>query len=370
MCPRMGARNARRQTSDNSALWQNWFNSLGPNPAPPCIEFGEGPFKFSSPVTYTFPGVLQLSVTVRGQGADVTNLVFPASNGLTLNYTSITHSSHVRDLSFVTGANGTYTGLALSSNAATAVSDQSDVTRVTFRGATPYTNYWGVGVQSTVVGNVNFLGDDWIGGQSAGPNFAGNGVYLVGDPGTTRYGFQYNFTQCNWFAENIGIQYGSYIQGVVVDQGTFSGSTGINLASSLSGLAAELTVSNSQFATIGNGIGVGTYIYDYNIANNLFFVAPSVVGIAIGQNGGGSITGNTFVPAPSAAHASNYGITIATTAANFATSITGNNFSQLSNGILLNTGSTNVNVQSNAYANVSTNTTNIGTGNTIGGGSP
>jgi hypothetical protein len=49
--------------------------------------------------------------------------------------------------------------------------------------------------------------------------------------------------------------------------------------------------------------------------------------------------------------------------------ITGNIFVTLTNAITLDTTSTKVNVQSNAYLGCSVGVTNTGTGNTIGGGS-
>jgi nitrous oxidase accessory protein NosD len=49
--------------------------------------------------------------------------------------------------------------------------------------------------------------------------------------------------------------------------------------------------------------------------------------------------------------------------------ITGNTFKNLVTGISLRTATSGVNVQSNSYNNVTTHISNLGTGNTLGGGS-
>jgi len=353
--------------TDNTTALNNALSALPSTGG--CLAFPAGNFLFSSAISFTYPATLQYSLTIVGAGADVTQLYWPSTNGLTINFIGVTHSVHIRNLSFVTNTNNTYTALTLHTSAVSSVSTQNDIQDVTFRGTTPASITWGTGVSTMSVGNINFQNDDFIGWNS-GSTFYGIGVSIAGAD-ASHYAFLFNFTGCNFFTLNIGLNYGSYTQGVSVANSNFSGNNGINLAAGLSGLAAQLNVTTSQFASyLGPSINVGTYLYNYSIIGNLFFVPASTIGVYIAQNGGGQIVGNTFTPQSNQALSGNYGILIKTTAANFATTVVGNTFSQLSTGVLADTGSQYVNVQSNAYADVTAHTGNNGTNNTIGGGSP
>jgi hypothetical protein len=322
------------------------------------VEFPAGKFKFLSAITYNLPAGIN-SVTVKGQGQDVTILTWPnASGGMTFNYAGISSSVHLRDLSFTTGttAGGTAVTLTLASSVANpAVFAQSDFYRVTFRGDDGYavTDYWSTDVAVANVSNVNWEGVAMYGAST--PN--GNGITLVGLPGSSTYGVQYNVAKSTFESLNQGITYGSFVQGVTVDQCNFTGSNqGIISLSSQTGTLAQLAVTNSQFGITANSAGLVTLtpIVETQIANNLFIALGSnATAINLSQNAHFTITGNEIT---SSTVTGTGGILIGTSGGGSRGNITGNDIFGFGTGISLQSGAININVQSNTLTG---NTTSI-----------
>jgi hypothetical protein len=161
-----------------------------------CIFFTPGKYRFNSGISYSLPAGI-FSVTLVGGGQDNTILYWPnASGGITFNYAGISSSVHVRDLSLTTGT--TNGGSAVTLNLSTSVANPavtaiSDFYRVTMRGDDGYvvTDYWTNCVNVANVSNIQWDNLSCFG--AATPN--GNGINLVGLPGSSTYGVVYNIAK-------------------------------------------------------------------------------------------------------------------------------------------------------------------------------
>jgi len=337
-----------------------------------CVYFPPGNYAFTNSISYTFPSSTGGSITIKGAGADLTNLTFnkPSASLLTIIFQGPYNSAHVRDMTIASAiAASSNTGLFFSQGVSTvsnpANSALSDVTGVTFRGADGYvvTDGWSTGVLVSSVSNVNFTNDVWV-----GPSAGTVGVLLQGT--STALGVVYQFQGCTFNYINIGIEYAQWVQGVTVAQSNFTGGVdGILTPASQAGLD-ELLVYGNQFNVSGNGIFLSTGVESAQIFGNIFLVPNSANGIFMSFAGNNVIANNTFEPA-NGSPAGNNGLVISGTINNWPNVITGNSFNQMkSDGIQLGSGSTGNNVQSNAYFGNGTNIVNAGSGNTIGGGSP
>jgi hypothetical protein len=330
-----------------------------------CVFLPPGKFAFNSMWTYTIPA--NGSLTILGAGPDVTQLSWASNGGIYLNHTGSFSSAHIRDMSFLAGA--VLGGDAITLNQTTATLSNpantapSDITNVTCRGSDGYlaTNVWSDCVTVKSVSNINFLNL-----FSSGPSIAGgNGVQLIST--STAPGVAYNFENSTFNWQNIGIYYGTYIQGVTINQCNFTGGvTGI-IAPSGAVALDQLTITNSQFNTTGTSINLQVNIPATQIIGNLIAVLNSgQSGISITQPGLYTILGNNI---GGNGTSNTYGIYFTGGSASSSGVITGNTLYRLNYGIYLNTGISGVNVQSNAYNAVTTDVTG-GAGNTIGGGSP
>jgi hypothetical protein len=179
----------------------------------------------------------------------------------------------------------------------------------------------------------------------------------VGLPGSSTYGVQYNVAKSTFESLNQGITYGSFVQGVTVDQCNFTGSNqGIISLSSQTGTLAQLAVTNSQFGITANSAGLVTLtpIVETQIANNLFIALGSnATAINLSQNAHFTITGNEIT---SSTVTGTGGILIGTSGGGSRGNITGNDIFGFGTGISLQSGAININVQSNTLTG---NTTSI-----------
>lgn len=344
--------------------------AVAQNPGHLRVHFPAGKFYFSSPLTYTFPASPTIaSLTITGEGQDVTELLFAASvNGANITANNQFNSVHIRDMTFSTTGQGPTTcyGINLVQGAASipnpANTPQSDITNVTFRGSDGYqvTNYWARGVNVAFWANVCFNGV-----YVAGFGFSTDGVFLAGSSSLIPAPF--NFFNCTFNFCHSGISYEAYAQGLSVVACNFTGNQyGILSAPSQSGLD-QCSVTGSQFNCTIAGIGLMSPVGAVSITNNFFLVQNNSSGIYMDQTYDYTIFGNTFNPAI-LPRVNQTGITI-DHYFGVGGVITGNSFLNLSNAVLLTANSQQVNVQSNSYHSNTTNVANGGTGNTIGGGS-
>lgn len=257
-----------------------------------CIYFPPGKYKFTTSLSYNIPAGI-FSVTLVGSGPDSTVLTWPnASGGLTYNYAGISSSAHLRDLSLTTGT--TNGGNALTLNMASSVVNvgvaaTSDIYRVTMRGDDGYrtTDYWTIGLNIANVSGVQ-VDNLTVSGSSTQQ---GIGTTITGLPGSSTYAVVLDIAKSNYFGLASGLIYGSFVQGVTVDQTNFTFVTnGIGSAGSETGALVQLAVTNSQFnpGTVsgGTGINTATVIGGLQILNNFFVIGgPSQFGIIVASAG-------------------------------------------------------------------------------------
>jgi hypothetical protein len=337
-----------------------------------CIFFPPGKYRFNAAVSFTLPAGV-FSVALIGAGQDATALTWPnAAGGMTFNYAGISSSVHLRDLSLTTGiASG---GTALTLNCAASITNPantavSDLYRVTIRGDDGYgaTDYWSTGLAVANVSNVQCDNLSVCGSSSQ----QGTGVNLTGLPSSSTYGVQYNMAKSTLQNIATGILYGSYVQGLTVDQTNFTFATnGIADAGSETGALVQLSVTNSQFnpgaVSNGNGIVTATAIGSVQIANSMFVIGgPSQSAITLSQAKHFAIANNEIQGIGSTA---SNGIVIGTTMSNSPGIIAGNDifgFTGAASGIWLQAASALVNVYGNVFAANTTNITSAGTNNVI-----
>jgi hypothetical protein len=224
------------------------------------------------------------------------------------------------------------------------------------------TDYGSIGIESSNVSNVVFYGDTIIGSSGR----LGIGIDLVGLPGSSTYAVGFDVVSANIGNLQYGILYGSYVQGLQLNSSNLIGNqygllaptadTGGNTSALIQGNNLDNTVADILFQTNVGGT---------TISGNAFFANFASVNGFSGICVSCSFTGNTFL---STTTTGTCGICLISGGTN--NIIVGNLFQGFSVGVSLASGANNNNVQSNAYNSNTTNTSNSGTGNTIGGGSP
>jgi hypothetical protein len=335
------------------------------------IEFPAGKFRFNSALSLTLPNSLA-SVTVKGQGQDVTTLFWPnAAGGLTINYVNALNTAHVRDLSFTTGQAGGGTGLTFTSSAVSQGIPVSDIYRVTLRGDDGYNvaDYWSTGVLSHNVSNLNVDGLMVQGvGSTGSGTLHGIGMQSEGAPALPGYAVVVNVAKGVFQNLNTGILYGSYLQGLTVDQTNFTiVQNGIISNASETGTLGQLAVTNSQFGlfnNVGGGIVTATAIAQTQIANNFFFInstASNVSAISLTLNNHFNIVGNQIT---SLTTTGTNGIVIGTTTAGAVGVISANDIFGFNVGLTLQAGSLNTRVEGNTLEGNTGNISLAGTGHT------
>lgn len=351
--------------SDNTAAWNAAITQLGTING--AILFGPGTYSFASAISVSLASASQQSLSVFGYGQGVTRLLWPAApGGITVTYLSPDNSFQLRGLSLITGVAAGGFGLTLTTTVTMAAEYITMLRDLDIRGEDSMgsgggTDYWSKGIE---VANVPYISYDNV--NILGAVASGIGVHFAGTNSVDKSSVVHTFSKCNFNWLSIGVEYGTEAQGVFVDQCNFvGGTTGISV---LPGNGqVQLTVTASEFNTSQDQIFIDASadIADVIISGNLIFVAPNSVGISISNGQRFSITGNDFFSTGTLTN----GIDVAGNDANNNGIISGNNFQGFANAILLDTGSSGWNVQSNAYKFNTNNVVNSGTGNTVGGGS-
>ncbi|HEX7911805.1 MAG TPA: glycosyl hydrolase family 28-related protein [Paraburkholderia sp.] len=350
--------------SNNDTAYTNAIAAAPNTSTAICVYFPPGFYAFGSQDTYTY-AASYVSVSIQGAGAGVTTLSWPANGGLKFVLKDGTDSIHLNGFSMVGGTVGTGTAITLNT-AATALASAalSTIENIDIRGANGYfgTQYFNHGIDINSVSNVNINNVNAVGpGTPAGVGLNLNGTSSV-------LGIVYNISNSTFDQWNDGINYGPYIQGVQVTNSNFTNNNaGIFVPASESGIN-QLSVSNSQFNNVQYNILANSALPDVIITGNLFLVDNSSSGVNLQASSYFNITGNAFQP-NSGSPSNVFGVVVNGWAVG-AGIITGNMFYNLTTGIALQSTSKNVNVQSNVYNSCSANTSNSGTGNVIGGGSP
>ena len=350
---------------DTSAILaaMNLSINLGP------VYFPCGNYKITSPITINLAAGASISVT--GAGADCVLLNFTNNSGIIVNYGNQFSSTHWRGFAIGAGQAGGGAAITLAQAVAStnpASGATSDFSAVTVRGSDGYgvTDYWGTGFSVQNVSNVNWYGVS-VTGPNPGVSFCGSscgvGIILAGVPASTAYGVAYNVASSAFNFNTYGIEYGSYVQGLTVNQTNFTGDkSGIYVPAGDTGILSLLSVANSQFASGANNIDIEALMIGPIITGNFFQIATSSAGVfAISQ--WGTFSGNTFFIAGGASSTTGIALTGPSGTQN---TITGNVFNDLTTGWSTTSGTNFTKVIGNAYVSDAANYSDSSTTSSIG----
>ncbi len=344
------------------------------------LYFPAGKYFISRKVAHTlFNG--QSSLIIKGDGSGVTQLFWPnARGGIDITCPSMLNAVTVRDMTLSTHTSGTDTALAITNTSGRAPPNnfntswrQTLIESITIEGDPRTYAYWDIGIVLNGVSVANFVdiyiegGDGLIGGEER--TSAGTGVLMQGVPAIAQFGVIFNFTRCLFSDLGIGIEIGSFIQGVTVSQCNFIGGTTTAIYSRATSLGENtlLAVSDSQFDAVATQIRLDKGIENVQISNSMFFVKQNQSGILQNRGAYLQVSNCLFV---SGTKGGSFGTGISVTNGNQnAAIITGNIFHSLAIGVFIDINSSHVNVQSNSYSSNAQNVLNQGAFNTIGGGS-
>lgn len=324
-----------------------------------ALYLGVGTYQFQSTITINMvasPG----SFTIAGMGQDVSVLHFPSTDGIKFNATAAQHSIHLRDFSLTTHGS-TQVGLRLNNSVALGDFGQSDIFRVTLRGAPVGLFWWGTGIQVNGLSAINFDTVLYF-GSSANSGIA---LDLQRSSHTPFYGIQYNLVSCAFYNAGIGIQYGDFIQGVTCTGCNFGGITGIFQTTGIGAEDIQLVLVNCQFGPLlGNGILLESPLLDVMITGCMFTIEAGQTGISCAASGLVTIVNCQFGAA--SAGVGNGIILAATVASAQGVTITNCQFNVLDVGIGLTNTTMGVSFRGNIYNLCNTPVDDAGSNNISG----
>lgn len=351
-------------TGSNNAAWTAVLAAGTPDHQ--CIYFPRGNYLFATTPVWNAPSGAS-SITVRGDGQDVTQLFFVAGqNGLTLALQATTNSVRVHGMSIRTNGVNSGFGLVIQGlQTANAEGVQSDIDDVAFYGGDcpACSDYWQGAINILNFPIINF-GKIHIVGSPIMSGTSGLGVGVILSANSASPGVVYNFSkiEADYLAQ--GMQILDNIQGVNITQSNFTGvNTGVYVPTGIAyGHDDQLMISDSQFNAFANAITISSPFRHTNIHDN-YFVVPGNANAVFLQNyamtdihdnhfinvGGGGGNGIVFGA---------YGNDVSTVA---------NNTTQFfTTGIYLQSGSQNVTLlPGNTGASNTNNVVNSGTNNTV-----
>lgn len=249
------------------ATWLSLLPSYGG-----ALTFPAGTYLFSNPIAITLAAA-RACITLEGDGSNLSNLVWATPNGgISITAAGSYNSVHIRGLSILTGVAGG-AGCALSLNSTFwNLGNWSTIDDVTIRGkdGPGGTEYWDHAAIFTGWGNINSRSLNTNGSK-------GNGVGIVarGQTSPLMYAVLFNFDSCSFNDHSYGLIYGSYVQGLTLNQCNFNGESGIaGLATMVGaeGVLSLLSITGSQFDYGGPAILLQTAIDSVQLANNTFTI--------------------------------------------------------------------------------------------------
>lgn len=339
-----------------------WAGAAAAMPNGGCLYFPTGKYLFSSGKGWTLPNASNASLKIIGDGQNASSLYWPnASGGLTVSYGSSLNSVQVEDIAFTTGVPAGGTGLTLTTSAGClGFFTKSSIIRTVFRadnltGSLGSGNYWTNGylfnnVSGSSVESVAVFGGAIVGGGIGGAG----GVYQGTSSSCTS--IYHDISKSIFNNLNIGIEYGAWSQGMTITQ--------TNLQNNNNGLlvptASETNLSQFNIgpgvqiaSTSGDGMLVQSPVGSITITGSDIFAAAGHAAVNLEFTSDVAISGNTF---EGPGDGGSFGILLGTTTAGTVETITGNTIRGFANGIFLNSGEANANIQGNSFL---TNTTNI-----------
>ena len=346
--------------SDSTSAIQTCLNVAAAMGTGAAVYFPAGTYAISEVLTYNFAAAGDIGLAIYGDGPDVTQLVWPNSDGLYIQYHDITSSITLRGLSFVTGSGGSHTALSLS-NPTGGANDGGGATNlienVTFHGSDGYgqTAYWASCVVMSLISDVNFYSCNFDQREASGTF----GVYVQGTA-SDNLAVIFNFTNCGFKGGNYSIFYGAYAQGLTISGCNFVGSNyGVYCNSGEDGLV-QLGVTNSQFNCLLSNIELNTIVGDVFLSGNLFYIntggGTGQVAVNLGNINNFTVIGNQFI----GNNAGDTGLLVSEIAGQIGGTVIGNTFSNYgSQAVYLGEGTKNINVLANSYAGNAATVTNL-----------
>ena len=354
--------------NDDTSAVQAAVNYLISQPTAGIVYFPRGTYWLGSSITATFTDNRYASIGFVGEGSEAALLFWPSSNGIAITLHHPNQSFRVRDLTLMTGTSlllaPNYTALAIT-GPATTPSTQSDISGVTFRGINGSVFFWQTNINVYGTGLVSF-NNLWFPSP-----LNGNIIGVIISSGTpVGLGESvYNFYNCNWSGGGKGIVWGNYIQGMTINQCTFGGLyNAVYCSSGTLGSLGGLEITSSQFNCYSTAVYINNAFSVVSVANNYFElqVAGSQVLFQAISTTGINIVGNQFW---NNAGTGTNGIGVYFLSGCLMATVVGNCFTGLGTAVRIESGASNITVQSNSYYNNGTPYVNLGSNNSIGGGS-
>jgi len=342
----------------------------------PCVYFPQGTYKFSNSQTVALSATTPTgSVAINGDGADLTNLIFPANtSGISIALSTQYQSFHLRGFSVLTQNKGASTiGLNFKQNQTPvtnpANSALNTIENVTIRGSDGYNvaNAWAYGINSDGISNLNLVSVNVTGQGGA---YATTGVgFQAGSSFSAIIPVSINITGSTFNYCNYGFIYGPYLQGVTISQSNFVGdAVGIYAPSGETGLD-ELIVTGTQFNCNQFDIALISPVQATILTSNFFYIAgTSTTAVYLPQYTSGAINSNVFNGLGSNENAIVFGTYAGGGGAGF--SVMGNSLFTFQTGIWMQPPSQYVYTMTNNFGAVATHTLNSGTHNSVGVATP
>jgi hypothetical protein len=162
------------------------------------VYFPAGTFTFESAIVYTVPSSSSpFSLSIVGDGADVSVLYWPTTNAINIKCTQATHSVHFRDLTISTGQSCKHNGIEIDQSDYGYPCFASDFVRVNFRGQTALAQYWATGITINGLSNVNYDTLLIYGGSASGTGVS------IDDTGTNDFSVVHNLSRCTFYNGQI-----------------------------------------------------------------------------------------------------------------------------------------------------------------------
>lgn len=336
-----------------------------------CIYFPRGTYLFTTTPVWNSSNAAS-SITVRGDGQDVSQLFFPSGqNGLTINLQATTDAFHIRGMSLRTNGVNNASGLVIQgSQTANAEGVQSDIDDVALYGGDcpGCTDYWTAAINIINFPVINFSRIHIVGQPiMSGTSGLGTGILLSANSASP--GVAYNLSQIEGDYLGQGVQVQDHIQGFNLSQSNFTGvNTGVYVPPGIPyGDNDQLVISTTQFNASSNGINIQSPVRHTNIGGNYFVVPGAANGIILNNYAMSNVHDNQFI---NGSGGGGNGIVFGTynnsASTNDVSSVSNNTTQFFTTGIFLQSGSQNVSILPGNAGSGNTNTiVNSGTNNIV-----
>lgn len=324
-----------------------------------CVYLGPGHFFFANTAAWTAP-TATASITFKGEGSGVTQLIFPSGkDGIALNLISTANAFHVKNLTLRTRGTGTSVAINVN-NTGTAMAEGvlNSITNNSTQGddCQACTNYWATHIRLHNTLSVSVSGNHLVGSPSLGTAIS---IDATGTPVSVIFNINNNVVDY----VHDGLIIGDSVQGVTLAQNNFTGvvnglfvPTGI-----VYGHNDELIIGpGNQFAGSSTGISINSPIRHTQVFNNYFVVGPSGTGMSFDHYAMTTVSNNQLINVGAPGN----GITFANYS-NDTAQVFGNTTEFFNFGLLFTAASQHITALANIGVGNTTDVSNSGTGNAV-----